>query len=141
MKRTAAVLSLLAALTLSPGCATVAAWLPTVIAYVQDGAIVVDTIERFADKYFDSHPGTDLEKKADLAIARTRAALDAVLHVATGADNINKAQVDAAFDEFRKAYGELVALLAPIGVSSGGALRAAPGHLTVPAPLAMERRL
>ena len=121
----------------APGCATVAAYLPTVIAAVQDGALVVDTIERFADRYFAAKPNPELQKKADQAIARTRSALDAALRTASGAQDLNDAKVDEAFAEFRRAYTDMVALLGPLGLSTGEGLRASPGGLTVPTPLAM----
>lgn len=121
----------------APSCATVAAYLPTVIAAVQDGALVLDTIERFVDRYFESRPNADLQRKADIAIARTRSALDAALRAASGAKDLNEAKVDEAFAEFRRAYTDLVALLGPLGLSTGEGLRATPGGLTVPTPLAM----
>ncbi|MES1205011.1 MAG: hypothetical protein ABUS79_03660 [Pseudomonadota bacterium] len=133
-------LFLLSAALAAPGCATVATYLPTVIAAVTDGALVLDTIDKFVDRYFESRPNPDLQKKADIAIARTRSALDAALRIAAGTKDLNEAQVDAAFAEFRIAYTDLMALLGPLGVSSGNALRATPGGLTVPEPLALARR-
>jgi hypothetical protein len=133
-----AVVALVASIATAPSCATVAGYLPTVIAAVQDGALVLDTIERFADRYFESRPNAELQKKADIAIARTRSALDAALRAASGAQDLNDAKVDEAFAEFRRCYTDLVALLGPLGLSTGQALRATPGGLTVPTPLAMS---
>ena len=141
MLKLARVLPLTVALAvfmfLAPGCATVAAYLPTVIAAVQDGALVVDTIERFVDRYFEAKPNPEKQKQADQAIARTRSALDLALRTASGAQDLNDAKVDEAFAEFRRAYTDLVVLLGPLGLATGEGLRASPGGLTVPTPLAM----
>lgn len=133
-----AVVALAASLASAPSCATIAPYLPTVIAAVQDGSLVLDTIERFADRYFESRPDAELQKKADIAIARTRSALDAALRAASGAQDLNDAKVDEAFAEFRRCYTDLVALLGPLGLSSGNGLRATPGGLQVPTPMAMR---
>jgi hypothetical protein len=128
------------AISLPTSCATVAPYLPKVIAAVMDGALVLDTIEKFVDRYFQSRPNPELQKKADQAIARTRSALDAALRLASGARDLNQAKVDEAFSEFRVAYSDLMALLGPLGVStsSGGSLRATPGGgLVVPEPMAL----
>ncbi len=140
MKRiqSAAILALLSVYLAGPGCAVVP-YLPKVIAAVTDGMMVLDTIEKFIDRYFQSRPNAELQKKADTAIARTRSALDAALRIANGAEHLNQAKVDEAFAEFRIAYTDMMALLGPFGVSSGDALRATPGGLVVPQPLAMVR--
>jgi hypothetical protein len=139
----AAALALLMAA--APGCATVAAYLPTVIAAVTDGALVVDTIERFADRYFRSRPDAEFQKKVDVAIARTRSALDLILRTAGAADAHNQGDREKALAEFREAYTHLVALLGPIGLMTappGGALMAMPGdRLMVPEPMALTLRV
>lgn len=131
------------ALTLGTvGCATVASTLPTVIAAVTDGIMVLDSIENFIDLYFRAQPNPGKQAKVDEAVARARGALNAALRIAKGADNLNQAKVDEAFAEFRKAYVELIALVGEFGVRSGGSgLRAAPGELTVPAPMALTLKV
>ncbi len=127
------------------GCATVAPFLPTVIAAVQDGALIVSTIEAFADRYFERRPDAEFQKKADVAIARTRSALDLILRLASAADAHNQAKTDAAMEEFRKAYADLVALLGPIGLMTdgqSGALKALPGdRLVVPEPMVLALKV
>jgi hypothetical protein len=125
-------------------CATVAAHLPSVIAAVTDGVMVLDTIDRFADAYFSSH-GADprTQAKVDGAIERARAALNAALRAAQGAEHLTQEQIDAAFADFRAAYAELLALVAPLGVrqGTGETLRASPGNLVVPEPLALALKV
>lgn len=143
MKRLALVfVAVLALAGSSPGCAAVVSYLPTAIAYAQDGAMILDTIQRFVDAFFVNHPNPDRQKQVNQAAARAHAALDLALRAATGAQDLNQAKVDAAFEEFRQAYVDLLALVGPMGVSSGGArLAAAPGGgLVVPEPLALVRR-
>lgn len=137
--RLLAALALACSLSTAPGCATIAPFLPKVIAAVTDGALVIDTIDRFVDRYFESRPNAELQKKVDVAVARTRSALDAALRIASGAQDLNQAKVDEAFKEFRLAYQDLLALVGPLGVMAGGGgkLQARPGGLLVPEPMAM----
>lgn len=144
LARIALVVALLASpLAAGSGCATIAPFLPTVIAAVTDGSLVIDTIDKFVDRYFESRPNPDLQKKVDIAVARTRSALDAALRIASGAQDMNQAKVDEAFLEFRLAYQDLLALVGPLGVMAGGGgkLQARPGGLLVPEPMAMTLRV
>lgn len=122
----------------SPGCATIASNLPIVIAAVLDAQIILDSLTSFVDAFFKVKPDADLEKKVRDSMARTRSALNAALRLAQGAEKLDQAKIDEAFKEFRGAYTELLALLAPLGVSaSGNTLKATPGGLIVPEPLAL----
>ena len=143
LRRLAAIVALVCCFVAAPSCATIAPFLPTVIAAVTDGALVVDTIDRFVDRYFETRPNPDLQKKIDVATARVRSALDAALRIASGAQHLNQAKVDEAFAEFRLAYQDLLALVGPLGVttSNAGQLRATPGGLMVPEPMAMRLRV
>lgn len=128
---------------LVPACAQTLAYLPTVIATVQDGIMVLDTIERFWRVWQARHPNqtTVPADKVDLALEKSRTSLNLALRAAQGTDKLNQAQVDQAFEEFKAAYTELVALVSNIGVKSGGdKLQAGPGTLTVPEPLALKRK-
>lgn len=139
MRRLAALL--LTAVLAAPGCAAVVSALPAVVAAVTDAALVVDSIERFVTRYFVAKPDPARQKDVEAALARARAALDVALRVAQGAEKLDQQQVDAAFAEFRLAYEELLVLVKPLGVSSGEALRATPGGLAVPEPMALKLRL
>lgn len=138
MKRLARSVLLAAALVVPVSCAAVVQYLPTVIAVVQDALIVIDQIKMFTDGVFVVKPNPDLQHKIDQAIARTKVALDAALRVANGTDKLTKEQADAAFADFKVAYQDLIALVAPLGVKTGDHLAAAPGTLTVPTPLALK---
>lgn len=119
------------------GCAAIVSNLPIVIAAVTDGIMVLDAIEDFVSKYFLARPNKELEDKIATAMARTRSSLNAALRIAKGAEKLDQAKIDEAFAEFRAAYAELLALLTPLGVTSGPALRATPGGLAVPEPMAL----
>jgi hypothetical protein len=125
-----------------PGCAAIVSNLPVIIAAVQDGSMVVDTIARFVEMYFAKHdkPPVDPEK-VRTAIERTRMALNAALRAAQGAEKLNQAQVDAAFADFKQAYLDLTALVAPLGVQTGDKLSARPGGLLVPEPMALKLKV
>jgi hypothetical protein len=119
-------------------CAAVVAALPTVSAVVIDAMLVVDTIAQFVDGVFKVKPDPELQAKIGKAIARTKIALDAALRIAQGTDKLTKEQLDGAFADFRVAYADLIALVGPLGVTTGEGLHARPGGLTVPTPLALK---
>jgi hypothetical protein len=138
------LLILLAASAPQPGCAAIQKNLPTVLAYVQDGMLVLDEIARFAPIVFAAHPNPKLEAEVNAALAKARASLDTALRIAQGTADINQAQLDAAFAEFKQAYLDVTGLLGPYGLSvQGTALVARSGptpSLVVPEPLALVGR-
>ena len=103
--------------------------------------MVVDTIARFVDVWLAKHPGRPDEARIRGAIEKTRTALDVALRAAQGAQKLDQAQIDAAFADFRIAYTELLALVAPLGVQSGDTLAARPDTITVPTPLALTLKV
>jgi len=125
----------------TPSCATVVSALPAVISAVVDGALVLDTIASFIRRYFAERPNPDALAKVEIAIARARAALDAALRIAQGAQKLDQAKIDEAFADFRVAYQELLILVQPFGISSGDKMAATPGGLQVPAPLAITLKV
>ena len=143
MKLLAAALAVTIALS-TAGCAALASVLPDVIAAVTDGAQILDVIERFVANYFASHPDAEAQKRLGDAVTRCRVALNVALRTAKAAKALDDQQVEAAFDEFKRAYLELLALTKPYGVhpAGDGRLRAAPGggDLEVPEPLAFHPR-
>lgn len=125
------------------GCGAIISALPSIIAAVVDGGQILDAIEGFVSKWFVAHPDLELQKKVDNALDRCRMALNAALRVAQGAKDADEAKVDAAFENFKSAYIELINLVRPLGVLSKGAeLRATPTadgkSLEVPEPLAFH---
>ncbi len=128
-------------LTMSTGCAAFASALPHIIAAIVDGGQIIDRIADYLAKWFALHPDPIVQPKVEMAIAKARRALSAALHAAEGADKLDQAKVDAAFDDFKKAYLELIALTRPYGVNMEGApLQASPEgtSLVVPEPLAFK---
>jgi len=128
---------------LSVSCVQTLSYLPTVIAAVQDGVMVLDTISRFWAYWQASHPKqTTIDPaKVDLAIDRARSSLNVALRTAQGVEKLDQAQVDAAFVDFKASYTELIALVSKIGVKSGDKLSATPWGLTVPEPLALKLKV
>lgn len=140
----ATLLTISLGVTVLPGCAAFAALLPGVIAAVLDGMQVIDAIEAFVARYFAAHPDPATQAKIDTAILKARAALNVALRSAQGAKNLDDAQIDKAFDDFKQAYLELMSLVKPYGVTqvSTGKLSATPtkdGKLEVPEPMAFKR--
>lgn len=127
--------------TFAPSCATVQHNLPTVLAYVQDGMLILDELARFAPLVFAAHPDAALQAKVDLGISKARTSLDAALRLAQGAEHVDQAQIDAAFADFKAAYLDVTSLLGPYGVTVRGramVARSSAGGLVVPQPLAFE---
>jgi hypothetical protein len=139
MKRFAA--ALLLSLTLHVSCATVVPYLPTVLSYVTTAINALNSIDAFVDA---AVPDGDAKKKIDMAIARTQSALAGAQAAIRGAEHLTQAQVDAAFDEFQRAYVELLILVKPYGVRTaepGERLSAMPGGLTVPSAIELVPRV
>lgn len=126
----------------APGCAAVISALPTVIAYAQDAAFILDQVAKFVDAYFAVHPNADLQKSVATAEARARSALDLAVRAASGGQALDQAKIDEAFADFGKAWQDYLVLVGPFGVKSGAPrMAAAPGGgLLVPEPLAAVRR-
>jgi hypothetical protein len=138
-----ASLVFLVAASLSGGCASVAAALPHIIAAIVDGGHVIDTIASFVAKWFAAHPDPTTQKKVDEAISKARRALNVALRSAEGTDKLDQAKVDAAFEDFKQAYLELISLVRPYGVSQEGEppkANADGAGLVVPPPLAIVGR-
>jgi len=128
------------ALLLSPvavGCGAIVATLPAIIAAVTDGLMVVDAIKEFTDTYFKVQPNTVLQDKVIAALTRAKQALNTALHITQGTEKLTQEQVNAAFADFRQAYADLLVLVTPLGVTTGDSLRATPGGLYVPEPMAL----
>jgi hypothetical protein len=136
---------LAAALTVSAaGCGAALSLLPKVIGGVTEAMLIVDSIESFVDDFFASNPDPQKEAIAQRSIDTARAALTTALRTAHGAENLSKAEADAAFDDFAVAYVELVRTLQGLGVrlkvGEPGKMAAEPGVLVVPEPLAIQGR-
>ena len=129
------------------GCATVKPvtnaavdLMPTVHTYVQDGQLVVSTVEGIERTYFAGHPNPDLQKKVEILIANAKTALDAGLRICAATEHLSNSQIIDAFADFRRLYTDVVALLGPYGArhdgrAGAGAGAGAPGpDLALPDP-------
>lgn len=138
MRRLAVVGAALLALF---GCAELMSFLPKVIATVTDAQIILDRIEDYADAFFQAAPDPKLQRNVDQALDRCRTALSVALRTAHGTKDLTEKDADAALDNFRKAYRNLLVLVEPLGVAQGepgDKLSASPTGLTVPPPLALS---
>lgn len=122
------------------GCAsmTPANTLPKVVAGVQDAAQILQFIDLVARPYFTAH-GEELKVYERLH----RSALEALnvgLRIASGAEKLAKEDVDAAFDEFAVAYGDLRTFLGRHGLlkSDGTFGSADKPQLELPTPLLIK---
>lgn len=122
-----------------PGCAALAQVLPTVIATVTEAITWLEAIDSVAEEYFNSNPDPATKKAYKKLYARAQTALSAAMRASRAAEKLGQEDIDAAFEEFRKAYQDIVVLLGSLGVVSVGygssTLEAAPGDpMLVPPP-------
>lgn len=125
----------------TPSCAAVMSFLPKVVSIVTDALLIIDQIQSHVDLYFRARPDADAQEKANAAIGKARAALNALNRTAQGVEAADDQRLAEAFDAFREAYAELLKVVAPFGVATAnaGAFQVATaGTLYVPAPLAMR---
>jgi hypothetical protein len=115
------------------GCGAIIGALVNVASYIQEASMVIDQIQAFVDAYFAKRPDPAKQETINDAIAKSRAALGVALKTSRGAEQLDQAQIDAAFAEFAGAYRELLTLVGPLGVRVGGSFAVSPdGALTVP---------
>jgi hypothetical protein len=125
-------------LSMQVGCAALQKDLPTILTYVQDSALILNTIQSYTNLFFAAHPNATLEAEVNSKIAATQTALDAALRATQGATDLSTAQYAAAFAPFMAAYDDLLALAKQIGIESTTSVtapKAVPGGLLVPTPL------
>jgi hypothetical protein len=133
------VLMFLLAISLT-GCAAILALLPKVVAAVQIAEEAVNAIQVFADgRVMDQ----DLRNKIDTAANVARAALASAVSAAKGSGALAQKNVVAAFDDFGKAYQDLLDLVKLVGVDAVDApkMTASPNHLTVPSAAALRAEM
>lgn len=123
------------------GCAAVMSFLPTVIAAVSDATMILDQIQTFVTNYYRDHPDATKEKQAMLALAKARSALIGAQRAAQGAEKLDQKKIDEAFQDFKVAYQEVLAIVGPLGVTSGDGLHATEHGLTVPTPEALNLKV
>jgi hypothetical protein len=123
------------------GCATLVGDLPSIIATINDGSLILSTIESFLQAYFLQNPNPTKQAACEKLIVKAKTALDAAQRAASGVDKINQAEVDTAFQDFKSAYLDLTSLMSSygIGISVGGSTVKATSGTTiiVPTPLAV----
>lgn len=128
------------ALLLVPGCSSVLKALPTVIQYVQDAQMILDTIDRQAKPLLERFANEEIRMEYDRAMVTAQQTLQVALRSSKGTEELSKEQIDEAFANFREAYKNLLAVLRRAGVmSADGTMKTMPGvePLTVPEPLAV----
>lgn len=118
------------------GCAAFIAAIPTVAEIVADGANILGMIETAVTAYFADHPNPAQQAIA-AALQKTHLALQAGEAALDGLKNVTAAQQAAAFADFATAYGDLMALVAPLGIISAQPVsHGADGGLADAGPLA-----
>jgi hypothetical protein len=120
------------------GCAALQKDLPTILTYIQDGVLILNTIQSYTNLFFASNPNVALKAKIDSKIVEAQTALDAALRATQGATDLSTAQYAAAFAPFMAAYNDLLSLSKQLGITASASVsmpKAVPGGLIVPTPL------
>lgn len=144
MKRILVVAAVAASLALTTGCGllhTIEPVLTDVVAVVSDAEQVLALIDLAANTFFASRPElSDVKVKYVAIMTRTREGLDAALRSVRAVTELDQAQIDLAFADFRAAYADLSSLVQSLGIAApAGTIALGPrGTLVqIPVPLAM----
>jgi hypothetical protein len=137
--------ALMLAIALSTsGCAGVQKFvdaLPTIVQYVQDAAIILDSIDQAVLPILAMRQDPELGRKYSSAMDAARQSLQVALRSAKGGEQLSENKLDEAFISFRQAYIQLLSLLQQANLMGAtGAMAAAPGmpQVVVQTPLAMQ---
>lgn len=115
-----------------------------ILPILAEAGAVLDAVDLQARSHFRENPDRELEEKYVKAMAKARLALSATARTAEGTNELAGADVEAGFNEYEKAFQEVMAILAPLGVvritAGGDALQAGEGDgaLTIPLPRALS---
>lgn len=135
---------LLLSIFLFTGCAAAAAIigaLPTIVQIVQDALIVLDQIDTTAKPFFERSENKELLDSYNKKMGAAKSALQVALRASEGGKELSDSEIDAAFDDFRDAYKELLSLLRDNNLMTAeGSLKTAGGaNIDVLTPLAISR--
>lgn len=109
------------------GCAALVKALPTIVQYVQDAVLILDQVDAVAGQYIERSSNEELKKDYARAMQTARQSLQVALRTSKGSEDLSREEVDKAFEEFREAYKELLAVLQRAGVmDSSGTMSASP---------------
>ena len=126
------------------GCAAIMPVIPQIVSVVTDAMLIMDIIDTTARTFFDTHPQVSPEVRQKYADVYAKAlnALNVAQAALRAAEDLDQAQYDRAFAEFKQAYSELMDLLGKQGMVQGQYLAATPGqHVYLPEPLALTYRV
>lgn len=131
-------------LTLATGCSVfgaVVGALPTVVQIVQDAMLILDQIDATAKPFFERAENQDLLDEYNLRMFQAKKTLNVALRATEGGKKLSDEEIDEAFEKFREAYKELLALLRGNNLMTAeGALKVGDGpSIEVDMPLAVSR--
>ena len=140
----ALALTLCVAAPVNTGCAAVLPVIPKIVAVITDAIAIMQIIDNAVQTYFATHPDVPAKVKQAYALAYRKAmdGLNAANHALTGVEDLDQQQYDAAFEEFKQAYLDLLDLLAKQGLMQGNQLRVSPTEtVELPEPAALTFRV
>lgn len=135
------------ALSVFTGCAAFGAVigaLPTIIQIVQDAQIILDQIDISAKPFFERAENKELLREYNAKMLAAKRSLQVALRASEGGKELSDEQIDEAFEDFKIAYKELLALLRDNKLmSEEGTMRVSPDSpavINVEVPLALSRK-
>lgn len=153
MKLRNSLIALTLACSLTLGCGTFGAnvvpVIARVLAVVMDAQQILSVVEKAAEAFFVVMPNEEAKAQYEHHLALAKTALNTIVRIGQGAENLDAERIDKAFDDFKVAYVHLTTLLKTIGVFETPhrlAFRAAKGggvaaHVDIQDPLALTYRV
>jgi hypothetical protein len=142
--------SVVLALSVLTGCPAFVAAIPTIGEVVSDAAAILGMISQSVATYYRSNPNPTEQAKIEAGITRAQQALVLGEQTLTGVQNASAGQIAQAFAAFSAAYGDLMTLIAPLGIvpaqpisvvpviGDGGVMVSAPPRLVVQTPTVVK---
>lgn len=150
LKPKIALLVLVSALAVLPGCAAlgavaqvIAPYVVQILADIADAQTKLSQVETAALLYFKEHPDSLAEKRVAKAISVARQSLETASTTAKATGELAEGDYLAAFSGFYKAWDKLEDVIDDIGIRApNGSLRVSPDGTSFdfPQPLCLKHR-
>jgi hypothetical protein len=112
--------------------------LPKVVQYIQDAQLILDQIDAAAQPILVLKADESLRQAYAKQLANARGALQVAIRTTKGGQALSQGEIDAAFEEFKRAYRELSQFLDNSGLRVGGVMASPGGSVQIPTPLVVE---
>jgi hypothetical protein len=124
------------------GCGAIMQALPVVAGVLSDASQTLEVIDVAVQEWIrTTNPPEQHRIKYAKIKQNAHRALSTATHTVQGASDLDQKQYDAAFAEFKQAFGEMKSFLEDTGAMGGGALSASGEAAEIPEPLALTAKI